>query len=124
MKNNFSQITGNPAQRTAIAHTDGPAMVLAGPGSGKTFVIVQRIRFLIESAHIDPQTILVITFTKAAALEMQSRFLKLTDQNYPEVHFGTFHSVFYQIIRLSLSGTRLELITEKEKYHIRYCYSH
>mgnify|MGYP003585081571 FL=1 len=118
MKNNFSQITGNPAQRTAIAHTDGPAMVLAGPGSGKTFVIVQRIRFLIESAHIDPQTILVITFTKAAALEMQSRFLKLTDQNYPEVHFGTFHSVFYQIIRLSLSGTRLELITEKEKYHI------
>lgn len=118
MKNDFSQITGNPAQRTAIAHTDGPAMVLAGPGSGKTFVIVQRIRFLIESAHIDPQTILVITFTKAAALEMQSRFLKLTDQNYPEVHFGTFHSVFYQIIRLSLSGTRLELIAEKEKYHI------
>lgn len=113
-----SEISGNPAQLAAIEHINGPAMVLAGPGSGKTFVIIHRIRHLIENAGIDPQTILVITFTKAAAMEMQSRFQKLTDQKYPEVHFGTFHSVFYQIIRLSMSGNRLELITEKEKNNI------
>ena len=113
-----SEISGNPAQLAAIRHINGPAMVLAGPGSGKTFVIIQRIRYLIENAGIDPQTILVITFTKAAALEMQSRFQKLTDQKYPEVHFGTFHSAFFQIIRLSMSGNRLELITEKEKNNI------
>ena len=82
----------------AVMHADGPAIVLAGPGSGKTFVIVRRLMQLIESG-VDPSKILVITFTKAAAIEMQIRFLKLTDSSYPEVSFGTFHSIFYQIIR-------------------------
>lgn len=82
----------------AIMHANGPAMILAGPGSGKTFVIVRRLSRLIESG-VDPSKILVITFTKAAAIEMQIRFLKLTDNSYPEVSFGTFHSVFYQMIR-------------------------
>ncbi len=82
----------------AIMHANGPAMILAGPGSGKTFVIVRRLSHLIESG-VDPSKILVITFTKAAAIEMQIRFLKLTDNSYPEVSFGTFHSVFYQMIR-------------------------
>lgn len=79
-------------------HANGPAMILAGPGSGKTFVIVRRLEHLIRSG-VDPSKILVITFTKAAAIEMQIRFLKLTDSSYPEVSFGTFHSVFYQMIR-------------------------
>ncbi len=82
----------------AIMHSNGPAMILAGPGSGKTFVIVRRLVRLIENG-VDPSKILVITFTKAAAIEMQIRFLKLTDSSYPEVSFGTFHSVFFQIIR-------------------------
>ena len=69
-------------------------MVLAGPGSGKTFVLTQRIRVLIEEGETDPSKILVITFTKSAALEMQSRFIRLTAARYPEVTFGTFHSVF------------------------------
>ena len=89
----------NAAQEEAITHRDGPAMVLAGPGSGKTFVIVQRLRYLIEEYGADPSSILVITFTKAAAIEMQQRFLKITDSSYPEVSFGTFHSLFYNILR-------------------------
>ena len=89
----------NAAQEESITHRDGPAMVLAGPGSGKTFVIVQRLKYLIEEYGADPSSILVITFTKAAAIEMQQRFLKITDSSYPEVSFGTFHSLFYNILR-------------------------
>ncbi len=93
-------------------------MVLAGPGSGKTFVITQRLKYLIEVCGADPSSILVITFTKAAALEMQHRFMKLTDSSYPEVSFGTFHSVFYQILRNSRSKTTptISLATEKQKH--------
>ncbi len=123
MKNNSttnrsSDLKGNAAQMEAILHTDGPAMVLAGPGSGKTFVIVQRLMHLIRDCNIDPSTILVITFTKAAALEMQQRFMKNTDSSYPEVCFGTFHSVFYQIIRRSNPNQSLKIITEAEKYKL------
>ena len=97
MKNNIFEV--NAAQEQAITHINGPAMVLAGPGSGKTFVIVRRLKYLIEEYGADPASILVITFTKAAALEMQHRFLKITDSSYPEVSFGTFHSLFYNILR-------------------------
>ncbi len=102
----------------AILHKDGPAMVLAGPGSGKTFVIVERLLQLITHSGVDPASILVITFTKAAAIEMQQRFMKITDSSYPEVNFGTFHSVFYQIIRRSNPHTQLKIITENNKYRI------
>ena len=61
-------------QTQAIAHKDGPALVLAGPGSGKTTVITNRIVTLLERYHIPGSRILVITFTRAAAQEMQSRF--------------------------------------------------
>ena len=66
----------NQAQMTALEHRDGPMMVLAGPGSGKTTVITHRIKRLLE-AGVDPSGILVITFTKAAATEMKERFLRL-----------------------------------------------
>jgi len=66
----------NKAQMTALEHRDGPMMVLAGPGSGKTTVITHRIKRLLE-AGVDPSGILVITFTKAAAAEMKERFLRL-----------------------------------------------
>ncbi len=109
----------NAAQLQAIEHMSGPAMVLAGPGSGKTKVIVERVRRLIEKGT-DPGAILVITFTKAAALEMQYRFLKITDSSYPEVSFGTFHSIFYQIIRSNISehNSKLEIANESFKYEI------
>ena len=117
MRNN-THLKGNAAQIRAIEHVNGPALVVAGPGSGKTFVIIQRVRHLIEEASIDPGNILVITFTKAAALEMQHRFFKLTDSGYPEVAFGTFHSIFYNILRISGNMNDIHLISEIEKYKL------
>lgn len=104
-----------PNQEKAISHTDGPAMVLAGPGSGKTFVTVHRIRRLITSQGIDPAHILVITFTKAAALEMQQRFFRLMGEGNLPVRFGTFHAVFYHILKQSVQYRNYTIITETEK---------
>ena len=102
-------------QEEAIEHVDGPAMVLAGPGSGKTFVTVHRIKRLITSQGVDPAHILVITFTKAAALEMQERFFRLMEKENIPVRFGTFHAVFYHILRQSAQYRGYTIITEKEK---------
>ena len=90
-------------------------MVLAGPGSGKTFVTVHRIRRLITSQGVDPAHILVITFTKAAALEMQERFFRLMEKENPPVRFGTFHAVFYHILKQSAQYRKHTIITETEK---------
>lgn len=102
-------------QEEAICHTVGPAAVLAGPGSGKTFVIVQRIYHLITSQGADPAHILVITFTKAAAMEMQERFRRLMGEKFQPVWFGTFHAVFYHILRQSAQYRGYTIITETEK---------
>lgn len=66
----------NPSQREAICHFRGPCEVIAGPGSGKTFVLVERILHLIDSCGVSPSGILVLTFSKAAAQEMQARYLR------------------------------------------------
>ena len=81
-------------QTQAIAHKDGPALVLAGPGSGKTTVITNRIVTLLERYHIPGSRILVITFTRAAAQEMQSRFYPLPEEKRP---FGcsTLHGRYF-----------------------------
>ncbi len=99
-------------QQEAIRHVDGPMLVLAGPGSGKTAVITGRTRYLIEEAGIDPGNILVITFTKASALEMRSRFVKMMNGSLG-VRFSTFHSVFFTIIRLSYGITPDQIISEE-----------
>lgn len=102
----------NPSQQEAICHFEGPCEVIAGPGSGKTFVLVERILFLILERNVPPSEILVLTFSRAAAREMQERFLlrvrELSSepprQNripFSEVTFGTFHSVFYSILTTS-----------------------
>ncbi len=104
------------AQSRAIAHGAGPAMVLAGPGSGKTLVITQRIRYLIEEFHVKPQEILVITFTKAAAQEMRQRFCALCRAS--GVTFGTFHAVFFSILKHAYRLTSANILTEDEKYRI------
>ncbi len=96
---NKPELSCTPSQEKAVMHVDGPAMVLAGPGSGKTFVTVHRIRRLITSRGVDPAHILVITFTKAAALEMQQRFFRLMGEENLPVRFGTFHAVFYHILK-------------------------
>ncbi|MCD7806639.1 MAG: UvrD-helicase domain-containing protein, partial [Lachnospiraceae bacterium] len=86
-----------PAQERAIDHFTGPALVLAGPGSGKTLVITERVCRLIGKQKIDASQILVITFTKAAAVQMEERFSQKMPRERP--WFGTFHSFFYFILR-------------------------
>lgn len=104
------------AQSRAIAHGTGPAMVLAGPGSGKTLVITQRTKYLIEQYGVNPQEILVITFTKAAAQEMRLRFSTVSRAS--GVTFGTFHSVFFGILRQAYHFSSANILTEEKKYQI------
>ncbi len=87
----------NSAQEEAVRHLRGPMMVLAGPGSGKTTVIIHRVVNLIENG-IPPRDILVITFTKAAAVEIEERFKKIYTSAERGITFGTFHSVFFRIL--------------------------
>jgi len=108
----------NEAQREAICHGDGPARVLAGPGSGKTFVIVHRLKYLIEELNVEPSSILVITFTKAAAEEMQERFYKLMGGTICPVHFGTFHAVFYYILKQSNSNYSKQILSLSDKVNL------
>lgn len=91
----------NKSQQQAIRHKDGPMLVLAGPGSGKTAVITQRTKQLIEYENIDPSNILVITFTRAAAQEMKQRFLAATGEERTKVTFGTFHAIFFMVLKLA-----------------------
>ena len=106
----------NKSQIQAISHMDGPAMVLAGPGSGKTTVITHRIKNLIEKAEVRPENILVVTFTKAAAISIQKRFSTLMNGGKGQpVTFGTFHSVFYKILRKSRRYEATEILSERQK---------
>ena len=89
-------------------------LVLAGPGSGKTFVITSRTKYLIEECGVKPERILVITFTKAAAQEMQERFYKLMEGDTPKVTFGTFHAVYFTILKYAY-GLRAENIIRDEQ---------
>ena len=90
----------NKQQQRAIAHNTGPALILAGPGSGKTFTTVERVRYLIEVHHADPSHILVITFTKAAARQMRDRFFaRMDNQFFPHISCRLF-SYFKNILSL------------------------
>lgn len=105
-------------QARAIRHKDGPMLVLAGPGSGKTLVITYRTKYLIEQHKVDPSNILVVTFTNAAAREMKERFNHLTGQRFSGVSFGTFHSVFFGILRWAYRLTPDNILREEEKKDI------
>lgn len=105
-------------QARAIRHKDGPMLVLAGPGSGKTLVITYRTKYLIQENGISPSNILVVTFTNAAAREMRDRFNRLTDNTCPGVTFGTFHSVFFGILRWAYRMTPENILKEEEKKQI------
>lgn len=103
------------AQLQAVRHREGPAMVLAGPGSGKTTVITNRIRCLIEEAGADPASILVITFTRAAAREMEGRCRQMMGAGCAKVAFGTFHSVFFMILRLAYRYDGSSIVREEQQ---------
>ena len=107
----------NVEQKKAIEHHKGPMLVLAGPGSGKTTVIIYRVKYLIEQYNVPPQKILVVTYTKAAATEMKQRFMQLSVLGGESVIFGTFHNVFFRILRKAY-GYRLEqIINNDEKWN-------
>lgn len=97
----------------AISHGTGPMLVLAGPGSGKTTVIIQRIRRLTEKMGVSPYRILVITFTKAAAEQMKTRYAAL--QGKTGVMFGTFHSIFFRILRQACGYSLEQVLSEDER---------
>ena len=105
----------NEAQLSAVSHYKGPAMVLAGPGSGKTTVITHRIKNLIEQYKGEPSVILVITFTRMAAEEMKGRFLKLTDNKYPAVTFGTFHAIYFTILKHAYNYNATNIIRQSQQ---------
>lgn len=102
------------AQTQAIMHKDGPMMVLAGPGSGKTTVITHRVQYLTKEYGIDPGDILVITFTRAAAEEMRERYEALTGGG-SRVTFGTFHSIFFRILKLAYRYTADNIVREEQQ---------
>jgi len=105
----------NEAQTKAICHKNGPAMVLAGPGSGKTLVITRRVEYLIKKYGVRPEQILVITFTKAAAKEMRERFARITKDDRFPVTFGTFHGIYYGILKWAYRMNASNIFSEEEK---------
>ena len=131
------------SQLKAINHGEGPMLVLAGPGSGKTFVMIQRVLNLIHEKHIPPDNILVISFSKASALELKQRFQReskarkicttdlaneskekyrstsnLSNESREQVNFATFHACFFHILKETYHYTSQDIITEKQKREI------
>ena len=124
------------SQLRAIKHGKGPMLVLAGPGSGKTFVIIQRLLYLIHEKQIRPDNILVISFSKASTLELKQRFQKqskdilserllneskdksLLEESKVQVNFATFHACFFHILKETYHYTSQDIITEKQKREI------
>ena len=104
------------SQREAVCCGTGPCEVIAGPGSGKTLVLTEHILYLIEHEHVPPSGILVLTFSRAAAAQMKERFSVISQGRFRDVRFGTFHSVFFYILRES-TGRNYALLTafQREK---------
>lgn len=108
----------NHAQTEAVAHNKGPCMVLAGPGSGKTLTIAKRIEYLIMRHKVRPEEILVITFTKYAAWEMKNRTRSICGPSSYAVTFGTFHGIYYGILKWAYRLNQSNLLSDEEKYRI------
>ena len=106
----------NEEQRIAVSHFAGPMLVLAGPGSGKTYTITERIKRLVNEHDVAPSNILVITFTKAAAAEMKQRYL--AEGGKGGVQFGTFHAVFFTILKYAYHYSADNIIRDEMKYRI------
>ena len=129
-----------PAQKEAVTWGQGPLLVLAGPGSGKTFVITHRVLHLTETLGIQPERILVVTFSRAAAKEMEERYTALRERKKSDsggtavgedrtsgsdgrrgrVTFGTFHSFFFGILRTAYGYSADQVAGEEERKEILY----
>lgn len=103
----------NNVQKQAVEKTDGPLLLIASPGSGKTTTMIMRIGYLIEEKGVDPSKILAVTFSKASAVDMDARFEKLfPDHPSGSVRFQTIHSLAFEITRRFLAGINYRLIEE------------
>lgn len=108
-------------QSKAAGFFEGPLLLLAGPGSGKTTVLTARVYNLIKSFKVQPQSILVLTFTKEAALSMQKKFIRIARGEilgYNDVTFGTFHSVFLKILTSDMRYKDAEIIAGQRRIEI------
>lgn len=102
--NGFDFGSANDAQRNAITSTEGPLLVTAGPGTGKTFTLVKRVSYLVQEKHVDPSSILVATFTEKAAKELVTRISNElaasgVEFDVNEMYVGTFHSICLRLIK-------------------------
>lgn len=107
----------NEMQLKAAMYENGPMFVFAGPGSGKTTVIIERVKYLIESCKVDSSSIAVITFTKMSADEMKNRFMKICSIGQG-VSFGTFHSLFFRILRQQRFMDAAAVMADEERINI------
>lgn len=111
----------NDGQRKAISTTEGPVLITAGPGTGKTYTLVQRAIYLIEECGIKPEEIFIATFTEKAAKELITRITnELASRdisvNVNEMYVGTFHSLCLRIIKDNLEYTRLKKKLQASRY--------
>ena len=103
----------NEAQRSAISTTDGPLLIIAGPGTGKTYTLVKRIVYLITERDVLPEEIMIATFTEKAAKELITRITNElyaigVSVNLNEMYIGTFHSICLRILKDHLEYTRIK----------------
>lgn len=108
----------NGDQSEAAMHLTGPCLVIAPPGSGKTFTLTERIRYLTQEMQIEPASILVITFTKAAAIQMKERYLRRAERAETAVTFGTIHAVCFGILRTSFGYDAGAFLSQIQRVHL------
>ncbi len=108
----------NQEQKQAIEHKGGPALVIAGPGTGKTHTLTQRIVWLIDHESISPQSILAITFTNQATGEMRNRLESILHEKSKKLTINTFHSLGYSILRSTFTDRQFIIINDTDKQQI------